>query len=70
MRFDRPETERQIGFGGGPHSCLGQNLARIELTAIFEQIAERLWNYEIKEPARFITGRARGLEQLIIGPAG
>jgi cytochrome P450 len=70
MRFDRPETERQIGFGGGPHSCLGQNLARIELTAIFEQIAERLWNYEIKEPARFITGRARGLEQLVIGPAG
>jgi cytochrome P450 len=44
-RFDirRGLQPMQVGFGGGgPHFCLGANLARAEIRAMFEQIATRL----------------------------
>lgn len=43
-RFDvrRPLHPQQVGYGaGGPHFCLGANLARRELTAIFDEIRRR-----------------------------
>ena len=33
----------QVGFGaGGPHFCLGANLARREITVAFDEIRRRL----------------------------
>ncbi|MEO5974105.1 MAG: cytochrome P450, partial [Ilumatobacteraceae bacterium] len=33
----------QIGFGaGGPHFCLGANLARREMTVMFDEIRRRM----------------------------
>lgn len=43
-RFDvrRPVHPQQVGYGaGGPHFCLGANLARRELTVIFDEIHRR-----------------------------
>ena len=43
-RFDvrRPVHPQQVGYGaGGPHFCLGANLARRELTVIFDEIRRR-----------------------------
>ena len=43
----------QVGYGaGGPHFCLGANLARREITVMFEELRNRL-------PDLQITGRAR-----------
>jgi cytochrome P450 len=44
-RFDvtRPLQPAQVGFGaGGPHFCLGANLARREITIMFDEIRRRL----------------------------
>lgn len=39
----RPVQPQQIGFGaGGPHFCLGANLARREMTLMFDEIRRRV----------------------------
>ena len=39
----RPLQPQQVGFGaGGPHFCLGANLARREIGVIFDEIRSRL----------------------------
>jgi cytochrome P450 len=43
-RFDvrRPLYPQQVGYGaGGPHFCLGANLARREMTVMFDEIRRR-----------------------------
>lgn len=48
-QFDGPDTfcidrreKQNLGFGHGPHGCAGQNLARMELTAVFGALAKRV----------------------------
>jgi methyl-branched lipid omega-hydroxylase len=44
----RPLQPQQVGFGaGGPHFCLGANLARREISVIFDEIRTRLPNLVI-----------------------
>ncbi len=61
-RFDvtRPVNPAQIGFGaGGPHFCLGANLARREMTVMFDEIRKRL-------PSLRITGEPDYLQSAFI----
>ena len=68
FRFDiaRVAQPTQIGFGaGGPHFCLGANLARREIAVMFDEIRRRAPNLQITgEPAylqsSFINGIKRG----------
>jgi cytochrome P450 len=61
----RPLQPVQAGFGaGGPHFCLGANLARREITVMFDEIRTRLPNMRtVGEPAYlqsfFINGIKR-----------
>ncbi len=61
-RFDVGRSPNEhLSFGIGEHFCLGANLARFELNAIFEQIVPRLRNPELVGPVRrlrsnFING--------------
>jgi cytochrome P450 len=36
-----------VAFGGGPHVCLGQHLARLEIDAILEEVLTRMPDIEI-----------------------
>lgn len=58
-RFDvrRPVTPQQVGYGaGGPHFCLGANLARRELVVIFDEIRRRTPNLAATgEPERVVS---------------
>ncbi len=56
----RPIQPAQIGFGaGGPHFCLGANLARREMTVMFDEIHRRL-------PSMRITGEPDYLQSAFI----
>jgi cholest-4-en-3-one 26-monooxygenase len=52
-RFDiGREPNPHLAFGIGEHYCLGANLARLELQAMFRQLAERLGEVELAGPIR------------------
>jgi methyl-branched lipid omega-hydroxylase len=55
-QFDvrRPTTPQQVGYGGGgPHFCLGANLARREIVVMFDEIRRRVPSLQIiGEPIR------------------
>jgi cytochrome P450 len=62
-RFDVRRSPNQfIAFGGGgPHFCLGHNLARLEIRVMFEELMARLPDIELAGPperlrSNFING--------------
>jgi cytochrome P450 family 142 subfamily A polypeptide 1 len=71
--FDRPEefdTTRSpndhVAFGFGPHFCLGNQLARLELRVMFERLLSRMPDMALatddelaRRPASFISGIER-----------
>ena len=55
-RFDVGRTPNQhLAFGHGPHFCLGANLARWELRAVFRELAPHLASIELAGPADIST---------------
>ena len=67
--FDRPfefdilrDPNEHVGFGGGgPHHCLGANLARMEIRVLLEEMAKRVPSIEQVAPeqplrSNFIAG--------------
>lgn len=55
-RFDiGRDPNPHVGFGGGgPHFCLGANLARAELRAVFSHLLDRVEGFEVG-PADYLT---------------
>lgn len=58
LRADRAEPH--LGFGHGPHYCLGAALARAELTAVLPVLARRLPGLQLDVPIREVPWH-RGL---------
>jgi cytochrome P450 len=67
-RFDvtRPLQPGQVGFGaGGPHFCLGANLARREITVMFDEIHRRVPDLRVTgEPAYLQSFFINGIKRL------
>jgi methyl-branched lipid omega-hydroxylase len=67
-RFDilRPNAKAQAGYGaGGPHFCLGANLARREITMMFREIFQWLPDLEVtSEPARLLSPFINGIKRM------
>lgn len=62
--IDRAEKQT-LGFGHGPHGCAGQGLARMELTAVFSALADRIADIAIiGEPERALNNVSRGFRRL------
>ncbi len=69
--FDRPDElilardpNPQIAFGTGPHGCLGQHIARIEIDAMLAEVLTRMRDFELAAPvewlpSNFISGPKR-----------
>jgi len=55
FRFDlRRRPNEHVSFGGGgPHYCLGANLARCEITVLFEELLARTKHVEAIGPAEY-----------------
>jgi cytochrome P450 len=70
--FERPHEfdlarpkNRHVGFGGGgPHFCLGAELARSQLRAIFGELLTRVPNIDVGEPEFAPTNFIRIVERL------
>ena len=62
----RPLQPQQAGFGaGGPHFCLGANLARREIAVMFDEIRRRLPNMRITgEPDYLQSNFINGIKRL------
>ena len=61
-KFDAPDAlnlartpNEHIAFGGGPHVCLGQHLARIEIDAILKEVLTRMDGFEIPAPPEWLA---------------
>jgi cytochrome P450 len=66
-RFDLArEPNEHVGFGaGGPHFCLGANLARREIAVMFEELFRRLPDIEISgEPAMLLSAFIHGIKRM------
>lgn len=64
FRIDRREKQN-LGFGHGPHGCAGQGLARMELTAVFTALAQRIARFEIVGPPdRALNNISRAFRRL------
>jgi len=55
FRIDR-RPNRHLAFGTGPHVCLGQYLARIELTSFFSELLARVEHLELAGEPRIVEG--------------
>jgi cytochrome P450 len=67
FRFDvRRDPNPQVGFGaGGPHFCLGANLARREISVMFDEIRRRLPDLQITgEPAYLQSSFINGIKRM------
>ena len=57
------EREAHLSFGGGPHYCLGANLARTEMEVALQILARRLRHFVVDGDPDMRTGTG------IVGPA-
>jgi cytochrome P450 len=61
-RFEDPqqfmptrEDNPHLGFGVGPHFCLGTHLARLEARIFFEELFQRVSDIRLVEPGQKIA---------------
>ncbi|MGH6993786.1 MAG: cytochrome P450, partial [Caulobacteraceae bacterium] len=53
LRLDRSPNEH-IAFGTGPHGCLGQHIARIEIDAMLSEVLSRMDEIELAGPVEWL----------------
>ena len=61
FRIDR-DPNPHLGFGIGPHFCLGANLAKLEVKVVFEELFSRLHDIRVKDG----DSRDRGDNALVL----
>src|SRR5499427_4437155 len=70
MRFDVGRSPNEhITFGaGGPHFCLGNSLARLEIRTVFDVLLDRLPDIELEGPPRKLRSNfLNGLKSMPVG---
>ena len=66
FRVDRAPG-RHLAFGYGPHLCLGQHLAKMEIRILFEELLARIDKIELAGEPRFTASTfVSGLKRLPI----
>jgi cytochrome P450 len=55
-----------LGFGWGPHFCLGANLARLEARVALQTLLERFPALQLAEPLAPLTGATMGFTRRLL----
>ena len=67
FRVDRADARKHIAFGYGPHLCLGNMLAKLEMRILFKELLERIEEIELAgAPAWVEANFVSGLKRLPI----
>ena len=60
-KFERPDhldlsrkPNEHIAFGTGPHGCLGQHIARIEIDAMLVEVLTRMKDFRVSSPPKWL----------------
>jgi len=63
--FDAERNPAQmVGWGLGRHACLGRALARMEITVLFDVLADHFERFEVGDYAYAVNNIIRGLDRL------
>ena len=63
--FDiRRRTSDHVAFGYGVHQCIGNNLARLEITALLTALLKRVERIELGPSRRMLNNLLRGFDHL------
>ena len=66
FKVDRKDA-KQLAFGFGAHVCLGQHLARMEMTALYRELLRRVEHIELAGEPRYVQSTfVGGLKSLPI----
>ncbi|MCD2189029.1 cytochrome P450 [Actinomycetospora soli] len=64
-RFDvTRKPSDHLAFGRGEHVCVGMHLARLEMSALLERLADRVSRFEVVDRTPMINNGLRGYEHL------
>jgi len=64
-RFDiTRKPSDHLAFGRGEHVCVGMHLARLEMSTLFDRLADQVSRFEIVSETPLINNGLRGLEHL------
>jgi cytochrome P450 len=63
FRLDRT-TSVQLGWGHGPHTCVGLHLAKLEMNALVRAMIPRVAGVETGEPDRLLNNTLQGISRM------
>jgi cytochrome P450 len=72
-KFDRPDEvlldrrpNPHVGFGAGPHRCLGAHLVKTEVQVVLEEVLRRWESFEVDDRSKIVyqLGQARNIKRL------
>jgi cytochrome P450 len=72
-KFDRPDEvlldrrpNPHVGFGAGPHRCLGAHLVKTEVQVVLEEVLRRWESFEVGDRSQIVyqLGQARNIKRL------
>ena len=65
--IDRENARRHISFGFGIHRCVGNRLAELQLTILWEEILKRFSDIEVvAEPPRILSSFVKGYSSMMV----
>ena len=69
MDFDR-RPNPHLGFGHGPHKCVGLNFGKLMMRVTMEEFLSRIGPFELADPDSlvFVGGETRGIKRLVLKP--
>jgi cytochrome P450 len=70
MDFDR-RPNAHLGFGHGPHKCVGLNFGKLMLRVALEEFVNRIGPFELadSEGIVYVGGETRGIKRLVLKPS-